>query len=90
MNRQPAVCTSDPLPGYRVVRERRPDAELARVAGMHYDHDGRFVDAGALPRSQTPRYRRYRDAALAASTPFAAWWERHPEYRRQTLRKLPA
>lgn len=52
------------------------------VVVMHYDAAGRFIDAEALPLSETPRYRRYRDAAIAAAAPFTTWWQRHPEYRR--------
>lgn len=60
----------------------------ADVVLMHYDDDGRFIDAEALPQTETPRFRRYRDAALAAATPFATWWQRHPEYRRATWARI--
>ena len=58
------------------------------VVVMHYDNQGRFTDAVALPESETPRYRRQRDLALAAAVPFSSWWEAHPENRRKEW--LPA
>ncbi|MGH3320829.1 MAG: hypothetical protein ACRDN9_11715 [Streptosporangiaceae bacterium] len=39
----------------------------------------RFVDAETVPESESPRYRRYRDIALAAAEPFEDYWQRHPE-----------
>lgn len=64
-----------------------PDVEFwlyddRHVVLMHYDGEGRFIDAEALPESETPRYLRYRDLAMAAAVPFADWWARHPEVRR--------
>lgn len=52
------------------------------VVLMHYDADGRFIEAEELPLSATPRFQEYRDAALSAATPFHEWWHRHPEYLR--------
>ncbi len=53
------------------------------IVVMHYDPDGRFLAAQPLPKSETPRYRRYRDLALHSAVPFATWWQRHPEEWRQ-------
>lgn len=49
------------------------------VVVLDYDAQGRFIDARALPESEAPRYRHYRDLAMSASVPFATWWARHPE-----------
>jgi hypothetical protein len=57
------------------------------VVVMHYDGDGRFITAEALPDSETPRYRRYRDLALSAAVPFADYWQRHPGYWRENQHK---
>lgn len=46
---------------------------------MHYDEGGRYLGAEPVGDSQLPKYQRARDAAVAASEPFAAWWSRHPE-----------
>ena len=66
-----------------------PDVEFwlyddRHVVLMHYDADGRFVDAEALPSSETARFCGYRDLAVGAAVPFADWWRRHPEVRRDT------
>lgn len=53
------------------------------VVLMNYEDDGRFASAELLPTATTAQYRRYRDASLAAATPFADWWARHPEYLRR-------
>lgn len=53
------------------------------VVLMRYDPEGRFTDAEALPETEAPRYRGYRDIALAAAVPFAAYWQRHPEEWRE-------
>jgi hypothetical protein len=50
------------------------------VIRMHYDANGRFTDAEAAAPGELPRYLSARAAALAASEPFAGWWQRHPEY----------
>ncbi|MGQ0573024.1 MAG: DUF6879 family protein [Pseudonocardia sp.] len=47
---------------------------------MHYDDHGRF-EAGEVADDPAP-YVAARDAAWAASEPFAQWWARHPELRR--------
>lgn len=52
------------------------------VVRMDYDSEGRFIAAEALPESEAPQYRGYRDRALSAAVPFAEYWERHPELRR--------
>lgn len=64
-----------------------PDTEFwlyddRHVVLMHYDDQGRFIDAEALPETETPRYLRYRDLAMTAAVPFGDWWARHPEVRR--------
>lgn len=53
------------------------------VVVVDYDDQGRFIDARPLPESETPRYRGYRDLAMSAAVPFAAWWARHPENLRE-------
>lgn len=49
------------------------------VMRMYYDEDGRFRGGEIPPPSELARYQRARDAAVAASEPFAVWWARHPE-----------
>lgn len=44
---------------------------------MHYSETGEFI-GGELVDS-LDRYRKARDAALAAAEPFEQWWARHPE-----------
>jgi hypothetical protein len=53
------------------------------VVIMHYDDEGHFLDAEALPESETPRYREHRDHAMQAAVPFHEWWARHPEEHRE-------
>jgi hypothetical protein len=50
---------------------------------MHYDPGGRFLGAEPLDRGHVDRYRRARDAAVAAAEPFVTWWARHPEEWRE-------
>ncbi|MFW5415572.1 hypothetical protein J0910_02810 [Nocardiopsis sp. CNT-189] len=45
---------------------------------MHYGEAGEFIGAELVPDS-LDRYRKARDAALAAAEPFEQWWARHPE-----------
>lgn len=53
------------------------------VVRMHYDDAGRYLGAEPLDPDHAPRYRRARDVAVAAAEPFATWWARHPEERRE-------
>ena len=53
------------------------------VARLRYDPDGGFVGAELAEPALVPGYRRYRDLALRAAEPFATWWARHPEYKRE-------
>lgn len=50
---------------------------------VHYDEDGKFLGAEPLDDDELPRYVQARDAAVAASEPFASWWSRHPEEWRE-------
>lgn len=47
------------------------------VYRMHYTEGGAFVGGELLPISRLAEYRAYRDTALSAAVPFAAYWERH-------------
>jgi hypothetical protein len=49
---------------------------------LHYDDRGCFIGAEPVAEDQLPRYRSARQAAIAASEPFTAWWARHPEEHR--------
>jgi Family of unknown function (DUF6879) len=53
------------------------------VARLHYDDEGHFLGADLADGTDVPRYRGYRDLAVDAAEPFASWWARHPEYRRE-------
>ena len=53
------------------------------VIRMHYDPDGSFIGAELLPASVVDEHRRARDAAIAAATPFEAWWAVHPQFHRE-------
>jgi hypothetical protein len=53
------------------------------VARLLYDDGGRFLGAELADHAEVSRYRRYRDLALEAAEPFATWWARHPEYKRE-------
>lgn len=53
------------------------------VVLLHYDDDGHFLGADLASETDVPHYRRRRDLALEAAEPFASWWERHPQYRRE-------
>jgi hypothetical protein len=48
---------------------------------MHYDEAGRFL--GADIADDAAPYQRARSAAVAASEPFADWWDRHREEWRE-------
>jgi hypothetical protein len=50
---------------------------------MLYEKDGAFLGAELLPASVLDEHRRARDAAIAAATPFEAWWAGHPEAHRE-------
>ncbi len=52
-------------------------------ARLHYDDEGRFLGAELVEPTAVPDYRRYRDLAIQAAEPFASWWARHPEYKRE-------
>lgn len=54
------------------------------VLRMVYGPDHRFL--GAIVADDPAPYRAARDAAIAASTPFGAWWERHTEFWRDRHR----
>lgn len=47
------------------------------VIRMHYDSGGVFVGGGLA--DDVARYRKARDAAIAASEDFLSWWEHHPD-----------
>lgn len=47
------------------------------VYRMHYTEAGAFVGGELLAPEALAEYRGYRDRALAAAVPFAAYWERH-------------
>jgi hypothetical protein len=49
---------------------------------MHYEASGKFLAASHADSAELPRYRRARDAALAAAVPFSDYWRTHPQYRR--------
>ncbi|MGW6279086.1 DUF6879 family protein [Kribbella sp. NPDC055071] len=55
------------------------------VLRMHYDERGGYL--GASLADDVVPYRRTRDAALAASSAFASWWQNHPEYWRANQRE---
>jgi len=50
---------------------------------MRYDVRGRFLGAEPADFAELARYRRARDVAWQASTPFADYWAAHPGYHRQ-------
>jgi hypothetical protein len=52
------------------------------VVVMHYDPEGRFQGASALPPAALSGCRAARDAAWEAAEPFESWWASHPEYHR--------
>ncbi len=54
----------------------------AHAIRMYYTDDGQFRGAELLGDDALPRYRTAREAAIAASEPFASWWMRHPEEHR--------
>ncbi|QFG22866.1 DUF6879 family protein [Actinomadura sp. WMMB 499] len=54
-----------------------------KVALLRYDDGGRFLGAELVDGAGADAYRGYRDAVMEAAEPFAAWWDRHPEYRRE-------
>lgn len=56
----------------------------AHVVVVHYDDEDRYIGAEPRPATDLPRYRRCRDAALAASTPFAEYWTGHRQYWRES------
>jgi len=47
------------------------------VYRMHYTEAGAFVGGELLPPDRLDEYRAYRDTALSAAVPFAAYLERH-------------
>lgn len=47
------------------------------VYRMHYTATGAFVGGEPIPPGALTEYRSYRERALAAAVPFAAYWERH-------------
>ncbi|MFE4670688.1 DUF6879 family protein [Streptomyces sp. NPDC056716] len=47
------------------------------VYRMHYTEAGAFVGGELLPPDRLTEYQGYRDRALTAAVPFAAYWERH-------------
>jgi hypothetical protein len=57
-----------------------------RAVRMHYDLGGRFLGAEIAPKSDVPRYRAAKDAALQAAVPFADYWSAHPQYQRDRRR----
>lgn len=57
-----------------------------RAVPMRYDPAGRFLGAEIAPAHAALRYRAARDAAWAPAVPFDAWWDAHPQYRRDRRR----
>jgi hypothetical protein len=53
---------------------------------MHYAGDGQFLGA-TVESEMIDTYRAGRDTAWRHAEPFVAWWQRHPEYRRDVRRK---
>lgn len=53
------------------------------VLVMRYDARGRFLGAESTALAELARYRRARDVAWQAATPFADYWAAHPGYHRQ-------
>ncbi|PZS37492.1 MAG: hypothetical protein DLM62_18930 [Pseudonocardiales bacterium] len=53
------------------------------VVTMHYDEHGGFEGADVTDPAGLNRHLQTRDAAWAASEPFARWWARHPELHRR-------
>jgi hypothetical protein len=49
---------------------------------MRYDSGGRFLGAEIASAQAVPHYRAAREAAWQAAVPFAAYWDAHPQYRR--------
>lgn len=67
---EPADVADIQLPGdYWLLDDRT-------VVLMHYDTDGTITGRELLDGGVEP-YRRYRDLALARSTPWADWWGKH-------------
>jgi len=50
---------------------------------VRYDDEDRFVGGDPLPAIELTRYRRCRDAVLAAAVPFGDYWAAHPQYWRE-------
>ncbi|MFI1814605.1 DUF6879 family protein [Streptomyces sp. NPDC020422] len=50
------------------------DRDLYR---MHYTEGDAFLGGELLPADRLAEYRGYRERALCAAVPFAAYWERH-------------
>jgi Family of unknown function (DUF6879) len=50
---------------------------------IRYDDEGRLLGGEPLAASETPRYRRCRDVAMAHAQPFGRYWEEHPQYWRE-------
>jgi len=65
-----------------------PDHDFWLIDGehairMHYTAAGQFLGAEPAAADELPRYRRARDAALAAAAPFSTWWRQHTEEWRE-------
>lgn len=54
-----------------------------RVLAMRYDGDGRLLGGEPLPDSETSRYVRSREIALAHAVPFERYWAEHPQFWRE-------
>jgi hypothetical protein len=56
---------------------------VEHVVGMKYaTATGEFVGAVEVPRTGVHAFSRARNVLWDAAEPFAGWWERHPELRR--------
>ncbi|OLT31845.1 hypothetical protein BJF79_08605 [Actinomadura sp. CNU-125] len=54
-----------------------------KVARLLYDDEGRFLGAELVDGIEAAAYPGYRDAVMAEAEPFATWWDRHPEHKRE-------
>ena len=55
----------------------------AHVLVMRYDAEGRLLGGEPLPASETGRYRRCRQIAMAHAVPFGGYWAEHPQFWRE-------
>lgn len=54
-----------------------------QVALMHYDNEGHYLGAELLT-DNVDAFTKGRDILWDRAEPFYSWWDRHPEYHRQT------